>query len=642
MAIPIAGIMGIVGDASAKVQPTKLTVGFMQGIDSMNPYVGLNDASYIFYGFVYDALGVIDNQMQPSPDLALDPPWAVPNNTGDPDMVGMPLGSVWQYNITQNAYWSDGEPFTADDVIYNIWLNAEKTHYESMWAYQPYSYFMHQAWKVNDYTVRISFWDRVTEKPMPASYAYLISIPMLPKHMLQGMNYADIGLNWSGVFSQLESPDMPIVGTGPFIAGPNIYDEWVAGDHLTLLKNPRYHWKADYGKEIKFDQLIMRFFQDSTTMVLALENNEIDIAAYPPTAWDAIKSDVDSGKAHNITAFTGPKITQYWTEIINCMNQGGPNPSRLDPVIRLAEHMATNKSYIIDNYYLGLADPGSTLIPPINKAWHYEPNATEMVQYNLSAARDLLEANGYVDTDGDTIRECTASSYAVQQGYVQEGKKLVYQMLVRKEYPEEKDIAKYIQGQWAQIGISIIYSVVEELKLSTDVYSYNYDTAIWYWSADIDPNYQLFAVSSYAINGWSDCKYESKAYDDNYTLSVQTIDREQRKVFVDNAQRVFYKDNVYIIMACPWQTYAWRNDTFTGWGDWLADPGRSMDNFWMGNPLFFDLVPQVPPPKPPLDWKVIAAGGAVAAAVVIALVYLFMRSRKKEGKIKEGGSPLGD
>jgi peptide/nickel transport system substrate-binding protein len=571
---------------------SELRIGFLQSIDSMNPYVGLNDASYIFYGLVYDALNVIDNKMQPTMDLAKNVT-QVP--TTDPYMVAhnMPAGSVWEYEITQNAYWTDGEPFTADDVVYNIWLNAEVTHYDSMWAYQPYSYFMHEAWKVNDYTVRISFWNRETGVPMPCAYAYLISIPMLPKHMLENFAYSYIGMDWTGVFYDTQSPGMPIVGTGPFMATPNIYSEWLAGDHITLVKNPNCHWAYDYGKTIKFDKLTLRFFQDSTSMVLALKNKDIDVASYPPTAYQSIRSQVESGTLANVSVFNGPKITQYWTEIAINENDAGPNPSRLDPVVRQAMHMATNKQYIIDNFYLGLGEVGTTLIPPINTQWHYEPTDAEKANfaYNLTAAAALLQANGYIDVDYDGIRECTIDSPAVQMGLVPDGTKMVYEMLVRKEHPEEKYIAMYLKATWAQIGIVINYLVVEELTMSGAAYSYAYDTLIWYWSADIDPNYQLFTLSSYAINGWNDCHYASPAYDRAYTYTVNTTDPVQRKQWVDEAQRIFYNDSPYIILTYPSQTCAWRNDTFSGWGNWSLDPGRSIDNFWMGNPLFFDLSP---------------------------------------------------
>ena len=641
--IPIGAVTGILTNAAAaETEPTKLRIGFMQSIDSMNPYVGLNDASYIFYGLVYDAMNVIDNDMNPTPDLATR---IEPVPADDPEMVGMPYGSIWEYEITPNAYFTDGEPLTADDVIYNIWLNAEVTHYDSMWAYQPYSYFMKQAWKTDDYTVRISFWNRQTGEPTPASYAYIVSIPMLPKHLLEQMPFSFIGMDWTGVFNESMSPGMPIVGTGPFMSTPDIYSEWLAGDHITLLKNPNHHWAIDKGLNftIKFDQLIMRFFQDSTSMVLALKNGDIDVAAYPPTAYQSLKNDVEDGSLKNITCYDGRKVTQYWTEIAFCMNDAGPNPSRLDPIVRQALQMATNKQHIIDNYYSGLGEVGTTLIPPVNEKWHYEPTAEEKAKftYNLTAAAALLEASGYIDVDDDGIRECTINSPAVDLGYVEEGKKMIYEMLVRKEYPEEKDIAQYLRDQWAEIGVTVNYLVVEELTLSGAAYSYAYDTLIWYWSADIDPNYQLFTLSSYAWNGWSDCKYSNPEYDAAYSASVTTMDLVARKNFTDEAQRVFYNDSAYIILAYGYQTYAWRDDTFSGWGDWDADPGRSVDNFWMGNPLFFDLTPLVPPPPGDPPWVLIIAGVAIGAAVVIGVVYFVMRGKKKEGSIKDK-SPLGE
>ncbi|MEM2892438.1 MAG: ABC transporter substrate-binding protein, partial [Thermoplasmata archaeon] len=148
LAVPISGLIGVVDDAVAQTQERVLRIGFMQEIDSMNPYIGLNDASYVFYGLIYDALGVIDEDMNPEPDLALEA-WPVPEGyDDDPNLVGMPYGSVWQYNLTRNAYWTDGEPFTADDVVFNIELNYQ--NYDAMWAYQPYSYFMSGAWKIDD------------------------------------------------------------------------------------------------------------------------------------------------------------------------------------------------------------------------------------------------------------------------------------------------------------------------------------------------------------------------------------------------------------------------------------------------------------------------------------------------------------
>ena len=633
LSIPIAGVLGIVANVEA-ARDTELRVGFLQEVDSLNPYLGLNDAAYIFYGLVYDALTVIDNDMNPSPDLAKEV-WAVPLTDSRMVASGEPYGSVWQYNLTSAAVWSDGEPFTADDVVWNININAD--NFEDLWAYQPYAYFMSFAEKLSDTEVRIHYYDRVTGDPAPAAFAYLVSIPMLPKHKMLNMDASEIGFGWDGLF---DDEEVPIVSTGPFMATEDILREWTTGDKITLERNPNYHWKADKGVEIKFDKLVMHFYKDTTGMVYALKNKDLDIASLPPAAYLEIKQQVDADTLQNITCFAGEKITQYWTEIGINMNFAGPNPSRLDLTIRQAMAMATNKQYIVDQYYFGLAEPGSTAIPPVNSFWHYEPNATELIDYDIEAAKTLLTNAGYIDgPDGDTIRECTASSYAVEQGLVLEGKPLVYEMLLRREYPEEKDIADYLQTEWAKIGIQVNYIILDEAELSTQVYYYGYDTMIWYWSADIDPNYQLFVLTEAAWNGWNDNLYSDPLYEANYTAAVQEMDRDQRKVFVDNCQRVHYLDIAYIIMAYAYQTYAWRDDTFTGWGDWAADPGRSMDNFWMGNPLFFDLVP-LGVDDTEIPWLAIIATVGVIAAIAVAVVFLKRRGKKKEEEISE--SPLGE
>lgn len=599
MALPVAGIIASVEEVEAAPPETVLRIGSLQSIDSLNPYIGLNDISYVLYGLVYDALVGIGNDLEPVPNLATS--WhAVPES--DPLMIisGEPYGSVWQYNLTHSATWTDGTPFTADDVVFNINLNAD--NYNSMWAFQPYSFFMDYAEKIDGYTVRIHYWDRVTGTPIPVAYGGMIHIPILPKHLLETLDPFYIGFNWTGIFPY---EDPPLVGTGPFMATSDIYNEWLTGDHITLAKRPDYHWTVDGTAEVHFDKLVIYFFDDPTAMRFALQTNQIDVAEFPPQYFRALEWDIDTGTMTNVTAFSGPKPTQYFEHVLVNMNNGGPNPSRLDPIIRQALAMATDKSYIVDNFYFGLAEEGSTLIPAVNSLWHYEPNASERIEYNLTKANEILEAAGYVDgPDADTVRECTASSWAVQEGLVPEGKPLTYEIIVQREHPEERDMAMFLQDEFSKIGVRLNYLIVDEAFLATMVYSYEYDTAIWYRSADVDPNYILFTQSRNAWNGWSDTKYSNPAYEENYSLSVMTLDPVQRKVFVDNCQRIHYTDAPYIIFAYVNQTYAWRTDMFSGWGDWAADPGRSIDASWTGNPLYFDLIPIVSTNSPPFDVQI--------------------------------------
>lgn len=638
LCVPISGLFGVVGSALAEDEEieTVLRVGFMQKIDSLNPMVGLTDAAYVFYGLIYDALHSVGNDFETVSNIATN--WTKVPIT-DPEMIasGEPYGSVWEFDLNPNARWHDGEPFTAQDAEWVIDWNGR--YYDTWWAYQPYAYFMQYADVVDEDTIRVHFWERETEEPIPAAYAELICVPMIPRHKLSSMTPFDIAFNWTGLYND---GGPPIVGTGPFMAGPNIANEYFEGDHITLLKNPNHHWAAE-GKEVQFDKLVMYFYDDATAMNLALSAGQLDIAQFPPSEYDAIKEDVESGSLDDVDVFDGLKCTQYWTEIAFNMNQAGPNPARLDPAVRQALAMATNKQWIVDQYYMGYADAGTTLISPVNEAWHYEPTADELYEFDLTAAENLLEASGYRYPDASsTTRVATVDSYAVQEGLVAPNTPLVFDMMIRIEFPEEREIAAYLEGVWADIGVNLNFRVMTEARLGTEAYSYAYDTMIWYWSADPDPNFMLFCQSYRAFYGWNDNMYSVPVYEENYSKSVSEFDYETRKEYTDNCQRVNYEDAAYIILAYPYQTYAWRTDTFTGWGDWKNDPGRSMDAFWTGNPLFFDLVPTTPEPDGGgIDIMVVAAAGGVVLLVVVIAAVLLIKG-KKGGKKEDGESPLGD
>jgi peptide/nickel transport system substrate-binding protein len=557
---------------------TTLRIGFMQKVDSLNPNIGLTDASYILYGLLYDSLQCVGNDLESEPNIALS--WGVADDF-------TPYGSVWDYTLTQNAYWHDGEPLTAEDVVFTLNINAE--YFTTMWAYQPYAYYIDYAEVIGDNVVRVHFFDRPTGDPMPVAFADSLFIPILPKHMLEDMSPAEISFTWIGVF---EASDPPIVGTGPFMATADIYDEFLGHDKLTLVRNPNHHWAADRDKTIEFDKIEMLFFDDSFAMAIALEIGEIDVAQFPPWEYTTIKHKIMDGVLEDAFAFDGPKCTQYWTEVAINMNNAGPNPSRLDPTIRQAMAMATNKEYINNNHYLGLGEPGTTLIPPVNEEWHYEPTDDELYHYDIDAANNLLEASGYRYTeDSPDVRVCTADSWACQEGLVPEDFPLSYEMVVRQEYPEERDIAMYLQYEWAKIGVEVDYLIVTEATLGAIVYGYSYDTVIWYWSSEPDPHFMLFCQSGASWYGWNDNMYSTPEYEENFTASVQELDHELRRDYVHNCQKVHYEDVAYIILDYVDQTYVWRTDTFAGWGDWEANLGRSIDAYWGGNPLYFDLRP---------------------------------------------------
>ena len=618
------GASSLVASQDPEVPETSLTIGSMWPIDSLNPFLGANSNSFVFYGLVYDSGFVVDRALEKTGHIVTD--WrAVPLD--DPEMIagGLPYGSVWEYDITRNATWHNGEPLTDEDVEWNINFRCE--YYHEMWSPQPYFYTIERAEIVDDDTFRMFYFDRNTGEPAPTALGDWCWINLLPKQLLGDMGPTYLSLQWNGVF---EDNDMSIVGSGPFMATSTILEDWKAGREISLVKNPNYFFKADRGLEVKFDKVVLKFYDDPTAMRLALLQGDIDVAEFPTATFEAIESAIESGDVTNVETFDGMKVTQTWTQLAFNMIDGGPNPSRLDPAIRQAVSMATDRSYIVANFYNGYAEVGTTSLAPISK-WHYEPTDEERFDFDLEAANQLLEDAGYLYPSPDAeYRVCTADSLAVTEDWVAEGTELDYWMLVRKEFPEERLIAAYLKDMWALVGVKIHYDVVDETYLATVCYGFEFDTLLWYWAGCVDPQFQLFCQRKYAWGGWTDNKYYNPEYDENFNLQSHALNFTERKEYVDNCQRIHYRDVANLVFAYINQTYAWRTDTFTGWGDWEADPGLTLDNYWTGNPLWFELEP-IGDQSPRFDASSAALVAGVLGAIIIAVASLILFRKKRRG-----------
>lgn len=565
-----------IADADAAI--TTLRIGMIEPIDSLNPFIGVNDNSYIFYGLVYDFLTCVDEDLNPAPNLALS--WNVV-----PD--ALPLGSVWQYNLTRNAFWHDGEPMTARDVVftfnYQIGIN-----WTDMWAFQPYTVLVDFVEMIDDYTVKIHFKD-FQGNPAPASYGASMMLPIVPEHYWSEYLPSEAGFSHTN--------PKPI-GTGPFMCTDQTYSEFLTGDRLILYRNPDYHGFADFGWDLKFERLILEFYLEPSALVTDIQRGGIDIAELSPPHYKNLVDWLAANPTSAIEIDNSLKCTQYSKEISICMSDdsgGDTNLLRLDPAVRKAMAHATNKTFICQAIFKGYAEEGSSIISPISSYWYWEPTSEQEYYFSVEKANQILDDAGYTlwTTDGK-YRMCPAdhsfewmnSTYSFP-----ESKVLEFEVVVEAELYEDLEVYNYLEEAWAECGIKLKPRVVNTALWGVIVYGGYFDLTITYWSGDPDPNYLVYIQSTYALNGWSENWYSSPLYDENYTKSLLEQDPVTRQQYIRNCQYWDYVDAAFIVYCYPHGCHAWRSDHYTGWGDWKAHPGRSLANFWSANPLFFDLIP---------------------------------------------------
>ena len=597
MIAPTGSIFAPTGSAEGAPLETTLRIGLLGNISTLNPLKAFTENELFFASLIYDCLTGVDEDLNSTPNLAKS--WyAVPIT--DPELVlsGEPYGAVWQYNLTNQSQWHDGEPFTAEDVNYT--LNILGQNWIQIWAYQPYTAFIHHANATGEYTVRVHFWNPETGLPLPIVFGGTLPITILPKHLIQTMTVSQLGFSWNGT---------PVVGTGPFMARPSTYYEFVEGRNITLVRNPLYHWTADYGKQVHFDNLDLSFYSSEVLLRTALTTGQIDVARLNYSNYAQLEAGINDGSYRHLAAMKGLRADGYFTALsISPKSFYAGNLAKLDPIVRMALATATNRTGIIDGAYLGNAVNDSTLVSPLYPYWQYliEP---ELFPYDPTTAAVLLNLFGYEDLDLDGWLEVGPTSLTALQGWELEGRELSFDLLVRSDIPEDMEIARMIQESYASIGIATVLRAKDLRNFTNALYSYGYDIAIDHVTQDTDPHRILFVESGLAVSGWSDNAYSSEEYDQNFSGSDSAFDAHTRQGFVQNCQIHNAVDLAYYVIGYPNNTYVVRTDTFTGWGNWSVHPGRSLDARWGANPLFFDLMPLPPNTAPTASFSVTPTTG---------------------------------
>ncbi len=591
--------LAVSGNARGAPAPN-LRIGFLQTVDSLNPYQGLNDPSYLLYGLIYDYPYAFDQ----------DGNWISNIITGA--SCADPSCSVWNYSVRQGVYWNDPQnpsahvELTAEDV--NFTWNYDSQNLAHLWAYEPYFNQVVQCghgipqcgavvYPNNPWNVTLYF-----NRPFAAGRD--LFGPIVQQAQWQSISPSAAG-------SSYNNPDP--IGTGPFIADPNIYSEFQALPTvpLHLSKNPNYHPVGASTPQINIDNIYLYVFTDVTQLTLAIKNGNIDLAQFTTSTIGPMKNQA------NIEVQAALQAIQEWNEIgiSQCDTSASMNKldsARFDMNVRRALAMATNKDYIVQNIYDGQGLRGDTLISPITPQWWYNPvTGGDNLTFNLATAQQILINDGWTGTWSDSTGTYRLNPSPITVSY-QSGNSGNYQVenitnttitiaanthlqftiAVRPpaEFPEEYTTAQYLQAQWAQIGVKVnILIEPTENALQTDVYGCNVEMYIWYWSSDPDPNYMLSMESSWTLDGWNDNYWVNTSYNRFYLKQLADLNMTQRESDVQAAQKIQYESASYIIYIFPYGEWAMRTDLWQGWGNWTAHPYRQMNAYWGANPLFFDL-----------------------------------------------------
>ena len=303
-----------------------------------------------------------------------------------------------------------------------------------------------------------------------------------------------------------------VAGTGPYAV-----KELVTDDHLTLIPNGNY-WDGTP----KLDELTVRTLSNGDTLSAALQAGDID-AAYG-MAYEAYPNFEDGGYQ-----FSAIQTSRAFFASMNMTS-----PVIQDAAVRKAIAMGINKAGFVKTLLDGHGVAANGAFPDGFSSFGGEHVKAE--EYDPEGAKALLEQAGWVDTDGDGIRE-------------KNGTKLTIRWLTYPSRQELPLLAEAAQASLKEIGMDVdINCTASRREFLADMTSWDVYASALVTAPSGDPQY-FFTTS--CVPGMS---YNFGAYDNpEVTALIEELSKEfdttKRGEIAVQLQQMILDDNAYVFCS---------------------------------------------------------------------------------------------
>ncbi len=275
--------------------------------------------------------------------------------------------SVYTFHLRDGINWSDGEPFTAEDVefTYLTYMNPDTgSPHVSVISAQIDSIDVLDPLTVQ-FTLTGTFPDFAVE---------IMVFNIIAKHIWEDIDPAAMQQDPGATGTD----PLRVVGTGPFT-----FEEWVSDDHVTLVPNEDY-WR---GAPV-LDAFIFKVLPDDAAAVNQLKTGEIDLSGLTPSAVGEFDGNQDVAVIDYPTldfTFYGLNLDASKTTLFQ------------DVEVRQALLYALDREAMLDSILFGYGEVAVGTIPTMS--WAYNPDEIELkYPYDPEMAKQLLDDAGWVES----------------------------------------------------------------------------------------------------------------------------------------------------------------------------------------------------------------------------------------------------
>lgn len=450
------------------------------------------------------------------------------------------------FTLRENLKWSDGEPFTVDDVIFtfeDIYLNENISTVFKDFLRSGVSGNFPSIQKVSNRKFKI-----ILPEPFAPFLRYITRLIILPSHALRESIYST-DANDQPLFMSTWGTDTDpkqIIGNGPYRMV-----SYTPSERVVLERNP-YYWRQDAegNSQPYIDHLVVQVIESSDNQLLRFRSGDLDALRVKPEAFRLLKQAETRG---NYTIYnSGPSFAYNFVGFNLNQARNAEGENFVDPIkskwfnnlaFRQAVAYAIDREKMNINTYRGLGFVQHSPIA-VQSPYYLSPEqGLKVYNYDPKKAKQMLLDAGF--------------QYNQQQQLLDwDGNPIEFTLLVKSEDKSRVDTAVQIKDDLSKIGIEANLQVLSfNVVLKKLLFSRDWECYVGAFGvsgADIEPNLMsLFWVSSGSfhqfnqgpqprqppIEGWQVSDWE-REIDNLFQAGYQTLDESKRREIYGQFQQI--------------------------------------------------------------------------------------------------------
>jgi peptide/nickel transport system substrate-binding protein len=375
-------------------------------------------------------------------------------------------GLTWSFEIRDDAYFTDGEKVTVEDVEFTFKSAKDSGSIVDLTNMKTIS-------QVNKNTIEFKL------KRPDSSFIYTIAATgIVPKHAY-GPNY----------------------GQNPIGSGPFILVQWDRGQQIIMKANEDYYGRVPHIKKVTV------LFMGEDAALAAAKAGKLDVAT---TSANLAHQKIENMDLKVVKTIDNRGLTLPYLKDEGKTNENGysiGNNVTSDIAIRRALSYGIDRETLVNDVINGFGRPAYTEADGM--PWS---NADAIVEYDIKKAKSILEEAGWIDTDHDGIRE-------------KNGEKAKFNLLYNASDSTRQALANAVSLQAEELGIEITIEGTSWDVIDTRMFS---EAVLMGWGAQSPvETYLLYHSENMGKDYYNPEYFSSGRVDEYIDKAMNSLNKEE-------------------------------------------------------------------------------------------------------------------